>query len=159
MDDKKQKDYKKPTLLLLLVAAGALVTVCAAFSLRQEAAVPAQAGTTQNDMSYYTPKPAASQESPAAAQPEQDGPYRVALYEGKVGVFQLGAAEPFLTADVDVYLLPEEDIALLRKGLTAQRLPAVKSILEDYEKVTPAPCRGPGRALAGGKLIYFMPFS
>ena len=85
MDDKKQKDYKKPTLLLLLVAAGALVTACAAFSLRQEAAVPAQAGTTQNDMSYYTPKPAASQESPASAQPEQDGPYRVALYEGKIG--------------------------------------------------------------------------
>lgn len=50
MDDKKQKDYKKPTLLLLLVAAGALVTACAAFSLRQEAAVPAQAGTTQNDI-------------------------------------------------------------------------------------------------------------
>lgn len=132
MDDKKQKDYKKPTLLLLLVAAGALVTACAAFSLRQEAAVPAQAGTTQNDMSYYTPKPAASQESPAA-QAEQDGPYRVALYEGKIGVFQLGAAEPFLTADVDVYLLPEEDIALLRKGLTAQSLTEVKSILEDYE--------------------------
>lgn len=132
MDDKKQKDYKKPTLLLLLVAAGALVTACAAFSLRQEAAVPAQAGTIQNDMSYYTPKPAASQESPAA-QPEQDGPYRVALYEGKIGVFQLGAAEPFLTADVDVYLLPEEDIALLRKGLTAQSLTEVKSILEDYE--------------------------
>lgn len=132
MDDKKQKDYKKPTLLLLLVAAGALVTACAAFSLRQEAAVPAQAGTTQNDMSYYTPKPAASQESPAA-QPEQDGPYRVALYEGKIGVFQLGDTKPFLTADVDVYLLPEEDIALLRKGLTAQSLTEVKSILEDYE--------------------------
>ena len=158
MDDKKQKDYKKPTLLLLLVAAGALVTACAAFSLRQEAAVPAQAGTTQNDMSYYTPKPAASQESPAA-QPEPDGPYRVALYEGKIGVFQLGDTKPFLTADVDVYLLPEEDIALLRKGLTAQSLTEVKSILEDYEEVKPAPCRDPGRALAGGKLIYFMPFS
>lgn len=133
MDDKKQKDYKKPTLLLLLVAAGALVTACAAFSLRQEAAVPAQAGTTQNDMSYYTPKPAASQESPASAQPEPDGPYRVALYEGKIGVFQLGDTKPFLTADVDVYLLPEEDIALLRKGLTVQSLTEVKSILEDYE--------------------------
>ena len=83
-------------------------------------------------MSYYTPKPAASQESPAA-QPEPDGPYRVALYEGKIGVFQLGDTKPFLTADVDVYLLPEEDIALLRKGLTAQSLTEVKSILEDYE--------------------------
>ena len=41
--------------------------------------------------------------------------------------------QPFLTADVDVYLLPEEDIALLRKGLTAQSLTEVKSILEDYE--------------------------
>ena len=79
------------------------------------------------------PKPAASQESPAAAQPEPDGPYRVALYEGKIGVFQLGDTKPFLTADVDVYLLPEEDIALLRKGLTAQSLTEVKSILEDYE--------------------------
>ena len=102
------------------------MTACAAFSLRQEAAVPAQAGTTQNDMSYYTPKPAASQESPAA-QPEPDGPYRVALYEGKIGVFQLGDTKPFLTADVDVYLLPEEDIARLRMGLRAQPLTALKS--------------------------------
>ena len=39
----------------------------------------------------------------------------------------------FLTADVEVYLLPQEDIALLRAGLEADTLAEVKAILEDYQ--------------------------
>ena len=64
---------------------------------------------------------------------EQDGPYRVGIYQGKIGVFEAGEAEPFLTADVEVYLLPEEDVALLRQGIVAEDLATVKSILEDYQ--------------------------
>ncbi len=34
---------------------------------------------------------------------------------------------------VEVYLLPQEDIALLRAGLEADTLAEVKAILEDYQ--------------------------
>lgn len=57
----------------------------------------------------------------------------MAVYDGKIGVFRQGEAEPFLTADVEVYLLPQEDIALLRAGLEADTLAEVKAILEDYQ--------------------------
>ncbi|CDD30289.1 uncharacterized protein BN815_01523 [Firmicutes bacterium CAG:94] len=84
-------------------------------------------------MSYYTPKASASQGSAAQPAGDGDGPYRVAVYDGKIGVFRQGEAEPFLTADVEVYLLPQEDIALLRAGLEADTLAEVKAILEDYQ--------------------------
>ena len=84
-------------------------------------------------MSYYTPKPDASQGSTPSPVPESDGPYRVGIYQGKIGVFEAGETEPLLTADVEVYLLPEEDIALLRQGIRAENLAEVKSILEDYQ--------------------------
>ena len=48
-------------------------------------------------------------------------------------MFRQGETEPFLTADVEVYLLPQEDIALLRAGLEADTLAEVKAILEDYQ--------------------------
>ena len=84
-------------------------------------------------MSYYTPKASASQGSAAQPAGDEDGPYRVAVYDGKIGVFRQGETEPFLTADVEVYLLPQEDIALLRAGLEADTLAEVKAILEDYQ--------------------------
>ena len=133
MDDKKPKDYKKPTLLLIAVTVAALLTTMISLSFGGRDAVPATGSPAQKDMSYYTPKESASQESPASSQAPEDGPYRVAGYEGKIGVFQNGESEPFLTADVEVYLLPKEDIALLRQGILAEDLAQVRSILEDYQ--------------------------
>ncbi len=133
MNDKKPRDYKKPTILATIVTAAALLVTLLSFSLRGEASVPVQGTPAENDTAYYTPKPDASQEIRPTPTPEKDGPYQVAVYQGKIGVFRPGETTPFLTADVDVYLLPEEDIALLRKGLTAESLTEVKRILEDYE--------------------------
>lgn len=133
MDDKKPKDYKRPTVLVTIITVAALLVTLLSFSLRGGTSVPVQGTPTQNDTTYYTPKPDASQGTQLTPSPESDGPYRIAIYQGKIGVFQMGETEPYLTADVDVYLLPEEDIALLRKGLTAENLTEVKRILEDYE--------------------------
>lgn len=133
LDDKKPKDYKKPTMLAAIITVAALVVTLVSLSLRQEETVPVQGSPAQNGMSYYTPKPAASQESSQPPPSSQEGPFTVSIYDGKIGVFQPGETTPFLTADVDVYLLPEEDIALLRKGLTAQTLWEVRAILEDYQ--------------------------
>lgn len=133
MDDKKPRDYKKPTLLLIALTAVALLAAALSLSLRQRQALPAQASPADDGLHYYTPKAAASQESGEGSSQGEDGPYRVAVHEGKIGVFRPGESEPFLTADVEVYLLPEEDIALLRAGLTAQTLSDVRAILEDYE--------------------------
>ena len=100
---------------------------------KRKEAVPAQGSPAESGMSYYTPKASASQGSAAQPAGDEDGPYRVAVYDGKIGVFRQGEAEPFLTADVEVYLLPQEDIALLRAGLEADTLAEVKAILEDYQ--------------------------
>ncbi|MGI6255555.1 MAG: hypothetical protein ACOYJZ_07955 [Acutalibacter sp.] len=133
MDDKKPKDYKKPTLLLVALTAAALLVTLFSLSLGGRNAVATAGSPAQKDMSYYTPKASASQESEPSSQPSDEGPYRVAVYQGKIGVFQEGESEPFLTADVEVYLLPKEDIALLRQGILADDLAEVRSILEDYQ--------------------------
>ena len=105
LDDKKPKDYKKPTLLAVFLTAAALAVTAASQTLAGKDAVPTQGSVAQNGMSYYTPKPDASQEMGPSPSLEQDGPYRVGIYQGKIGVFEAGEAEPFLTADVEVYLL------------------------------------------------------
>ena len=132
MDEKKPRDYKKATMAAILVTAAALVVSVGAQAVRQGAAVPVQGTPTENNSRYYTPKATASQESSPSPTGEEEGPYRVAVYEGKIGVFRLGEARPCLTADVNVYLLPEEDIALLEEGIFAEDLSEVKGIFEDY---------------------------
>lgn len=133
MDDKKPRDYKMATMVLIGVTVAALLVAVAALSLKGREAVPAQGSPAESVMSYYTPKASASQGSAAQPAGDEDGPYRVAVYDGKIGVFRQGEIEPFLTADVEVYLLPQEDIALLRAGLEADTLAEVKAILEDYQ--------------------------
>ena len=133
MDDKKPRDYKKLTVLVVCVTAAALLTAVLALSIKREAAVPVQASPAQDGLCYYTPNPASSQESHSSLALEDEGPYQVRVYSGKIGVFRQGETEPFLTADVEVYLLPQEDIALLRAGLEADTLAEVKAILEDYQ--------------------------
>lgn len=144
---------KHYTRALLLLAALALAVCALALGIKQKA-VPTQAETYR---SYYSPKADASQEngssgnvsqtpsgagSPAptsrpakspSPSPMPKGNYVVTVYEGKIGVFQKGEREPFLTADVEVYLLPEEDVKLLKEGIPASTLSEVRGILEDYE--------------------------
>ena len=132
MERKKPNDYKWPTLAAVAVTAAALGAVLFTRSLAA-GAVPTQGTPAQNNTSYYTPKPAASQGTGESPSPAPDGPYRVALYQGKVGVFREGEAQPFLTAEIDAYLLPREDVALLRQGLEAETLTQVRQILEDYQ--------------------------
>lgn len=132
MREQKPGDLKKPTMAAVLVTAAALLTAVAAQSLRQETALPAQGEAVQTHFVYYTPNPAASQEIEASQTPAASTPYRVGVYRGKIGVFEGDEDTPFLTADVDVYLLPEEDVALLRRGLFAHSLTEVRALLEDY---------------------------
>ena len=108
MDDKKPRDYKMATMVLIGVTVAALLVAVVALSLKGREAVPAQGSPAESGMSYYTPKASASQGSAAQPAGDGDGPYRVAVYDGKIGVFRQGEAEPFLTADVEVYLLPQD---------------------------------------------------
>ena len=62
MDERQLKNYKRYTLVLLLVTTGALVVCAAAFSFKRAAQgqnVKPQAVVTE----HYTPKQAASQET------------------------------------------------------------------------------------------------
>ena len=48
-------------------------------------------------------------------------------------MFQPGKSVPVLTKHTEVYLLPQEDIELLRKGIRARDLSHAKEILEDFD--------------------------
>lgn len=131
------KKYKTYTLVLLIVTITALVITAAMLSLKRKTAVAVQGRpeTTHQepDMAYYTPKPASSQENSETEENLPKKGYLVTLYKGRIGVFQEGKTLPVLTADAQVYLLPQEDIELLRKGIWAESLNEAKRILEDYD--------------------------
>ncbi len=155
LETKAPKKYKKYTLILLIVTAAALVVYAASLSLKRDV-LAVQADPEQNLTSYYSPNPVSSQEtgnggensqperaasaaapvkrtSPAPSKPAEKESYLVTVHEGKIGVFRNKEASPFLTADIDVYLLPKEDLVLLKKGIRAESFAEVKGILEDYE--------------------------
>lgn len=158
MENNAPKNYKKYTLALLIVTVAALVVCAASFALKRDASMAVQGNPEQTYTSYYSPKPSASQEngnggnssqqsvaeqSEKAALSEESaaskngsgakGSYLITVYDGKIGVYRNGEPEPFLTADIDVYLLPGEDLKILRKGIRAESFSEVKGILEDYE--------------------------
>ena len=136
MNDQPQKKYRNATALCALATAAALLVAGAAQSLKREAVqAQGQPVSTKNSFSsYYTPKASASQEIPGASLPvtQEEERYRVTLYEGKIGVFRGGEDEPFLIADVSAYLLPEEDVEILRRGIEVDSFTGVKQVLEDY---------------------------
>lgn len=141
----EQISYKKRTLFLLLITVAALVVCAAALSLKhnitQASGVPLTGEAVKSHIVYYSSNTAVSQENSGIRQESETiisqksaDFYLVTVYEGKIGVFENGktSSPPFLTADVNVYLLPDEDITLLRKGLRAEGLAEVRAILEDY---------------------------
>lgn len=139
------KQYKAWTLWLLIITVTALVLTAAMLSLKRSAAAsqaaPANA-PEEPGSAYYTPNPAPSQgnsensenngEAGAAGESGKTR-YLVTLYRGHIGVFQEGRTTPVLTADTEVYLLPEADIELLKKGIPANTLHEARRILEDYD--------------------------
>ncbi len=147
-----ERKYKRFTMYLLIITAAALVVCAASTALKQKNSLAVQGNPQQSMLEYYTAKESASQESDRPAQGSlrpteppksslssasessaEKESYLVTVHNGKIGVFRGGESEPFLTADIQVYLLPAEDLSLLKKGIYAESLAEVKSILEDYE--------------------------
>ena len=78
--------------------------------------------------------PVGSTAPPASETPAADREtYLITLYRGQVGVFRAGESEPFLTAPIQVYLLPQADREYLEQGVRVTGMSAVKAVLEDYE--------------------------
>lgn len=132
------KQYKTYTLWLLIITVTALVVTAAMLSLKrsaaaQPAAVPPAPAPEEPGTAYYTPNPAPSQENSETLENAGSPKYLVTIYQGKLGVFKEGRTSPVLTQDTPVYLLPEEDIELLRRGLPANDLNEARKILEDYD--------------------------
>ncbi len=142
------KSYKKYTMVLLLVTAAALIVCAAALAFKRHDALAVQGVPARSHMDYYSLNQSASQENGSggtnslagSSAPQksvessrQEESYLVTVYNGKIGVFRAGETDPFLTADVEVYLLPQQDQELLKKGIKAESFSAVKGILEDYQ--------------------------
>ena len=139
MKDRQPINYKKCTLVLLLVAVGALLVCAASFGIKQ-AALAASPKPQAVVTDHYTPKQAASQETPAPQKASSAPPlssagerYVVALRDGEIGVYPVEGGPPVLTSPIQAYLLPQGDLELLRKGIPAESLAEARAVLEDYE--------------------------
>lgn len=146
MERRSSRTYKKYTMLLLIVAVTALVICTAAFALKRDTVLPADAAIQPRESSeqvynsHYSPKPAASQEngntgisSTPAKTDTKESEYLVSVSDGKIAVFRKGGLTPVLLTEIDIAQLPEEDISLLKQGIAAHTLSEAKTILEDYE--------------------------
>lgn len=84
-----------------------------------------------------TPSPSPSDEPSPTPEPEQSLPpsetYRVTIFQEKITVFKDGEDEPYMTLDLPISLLPQEDRALLEEGIELESATAVRAFLEDYE--------------------------
>lgn len=58
--------------------------------------------------------------------------YTVKEYGGKLAVFGRGNEEPLAVYEVYVHLLPENDIELLRKGISVDDDYTLQKTLEDF---------------------------
>ena len=134
MDVKKPRDYKKATMAAILVTIAALAVTVGAQAMRQERVVPTQGTPHENNSSYYTPNPSASQESSGAyAMASHVAVYTVRTYEGRIGIFLNDSKVPFEELDVDVGLLPEADQVLLEEGIRVTDREHLNRLIEDYE--------------------------
>lgn len=84
-----------------------------------------------------TPTPSPSDEPSATPEPEQSmlpmDTYRVTIFQEKITVFKNDENEPYMTLDLPVSLLPEEDRTLLEEGIELDSITAMRAFLEDYE--------------------------
>lgn len=83
------------------------------------------------------PTPDASEKPSPSPEPEQSAApvdtYRVTIYEEKITVFKNDEDEPYMTLDLPISLLPEEDRTLLEEGIELESMSAMRAFLEDYE--------------------------
>lgn len=130
------RSYKTLTIILLIVTVIALLLSAVMLTLgRGAAAVSGEPESPPENPAtvYYTPKPASSQENSETEENMAEDGFLVTIYRGGIGVFQPGKTVPVLTKHTEVYLLPEDDIKLLRDGIWASDLAHVKEILEDFD--------------------------
>lgn len=130
------RSYKTLTIILLIVTVIALLLAAVMLTMgRSSSAVSGEPESPPENPAtvYYTPKPSPSQENSETEENTANDGFLVTIYRGGIGVFQPGKTVPVLTKHTEVYLLPEEDIKLLREGIRARDLTHAKEILEDFD--------------------------
>lgn len=130
------RSYKTLTIVLLVITVIALLLTAVMLTLgRRAAAVSTEPENPPEDpaTTYYTPKPATSQENSETEESGAGDGFLVTIYRGGIGVFQDGKTLPVLTKHTEVYLLPEEDVKLLRQGIRVRDLTEAREILEDFD--------------------------
>lgn len=58
--------------------------------------------------------------------------YTVADFHGKIAVFDKGSVEPSVVYEIYTHLLPENDIELLRNGISVVSHDELQALLEDF---------------------------
>ena len=131
---KKTTDYKRNTLTVLIITVIAFVIFVAANTMKASVkAATIQEHIPQNYTNNYIADSALSQESEDIIVNEDKERYLITVHNGYIAVFKNDEKEPVLLADIEVYLLPEDDIKILREGIYVSDIIEAKQVLEDYE--------------------------
>ena len=129
----KNNLYKRYTFYVAGITVAAIIIAVTSLLLRAEHKATAAVNMpNQNSSLHYNAKAASSQENDIA-ETTQPTVYRVGIYDQKIAVFKDDEAEPFWITMLSVNALPEEDLRLLKQGLTFTAYTDVKSFLEDFE--------------------------
>ena len=139
MRGKINTPYKIFIVSLLCVLAVGGVFIMSLFTM-VKAEEPVKNGTP-TDVSNYTPISSVSQENITSSERESSSSssslssplYTVKEYEGVIGIFNYGEAEPFDTEKTKVQNLPEKDRELIEKGVDFQSYGELIAFIEDYE--------------------------
>lgn len=69
---------------------------------------------------------------PSAVSDTQTGGWYMREYNGKIGIYRSGAAQPEQVLDVYVSMLPDEDKKMLAKGIYLKSRTELEERIEDY---------------------------
>ena len=126
---------KKMLITLSCAAVLFLAVLLLAGRQKPESDVPEPPGS--NILSYSTANENSSQEniriSGSSSVSLSQTLYIIREYDGQIGVFAEDEVTPRRIVAVEVALLPEADLKMLRGGITVRGEDRLNSILEDYE--------------------------
>ena len=120
MNQSKPPLTRRCALTVILAFGTAILLLLGCFALR----FTAQLRELRKDFESLAAAPASASEGVSL--------YTLREYDGKIGIFAAGDAEPIRVLDVYVFTLPEADRLALRTGIRVYSSEALRSLIEDF---------------------------
>lgn len=89
--------------------------------------------SSENQVNFTSNTPSSQENGNLPTMTSEAEGYVVREYDGKIGLFKNGEANPFDMVEVEVASLPKTDQLLLSSGIHANTLSELQQLVEDYE--------------------------